>query len=98
MARFRGTVKGGRGEASRLGSKISGITSFTSGWDIGVKVEIRYDEVLDTDVVTIFLTEGSRNYNTYIQLGEYTVDAEDNLLEYPSFKPIKPIKPYKNKK
>lgn len=38
MAHFMGIVAGGRGEASRLGSAMSGIRAQAQGWDSGVKV------------------------------------------------------------
>lgn len=36
MARFRGTVSGARGQASRLGH--GSITTNANGWDVGVRV------------------------------------------------------------
>ncbi len=44
MARFRGTIAGQRGAASRLGSKSSGLTVTCNGWDNGVLVEAHADE------------------------------------------------------
>ena len=38
MAHFRATIRGQRGQASRLGSKKSGITASINGWDLGVMV------------------------------------------------------------
>lgn len=38
MAQFRGTITGNRGEASRLGSKESGMRTETNGWTGGVTV------------------------------------------------------------
>jgi len=37
MARFRGTIEGGRGVASRLGHRH--ITTDTNGWNCGVNVD-----------------------------------------------------------
>ena len=37
MARFRGTVQGARGQASRLGHRY--ITTDTNGWNLGVNVD-----------------------------------------------------------
>jgi hypothetical protein len=61
MAQFRATIQGNRGEASRLGSKDSGINSSTNGWDIGGDVTIRYEPGQDRDVVRMFLTGGSNH-------------------------------------
>lgn len=38
MARFRATIKGQRGEASRLGGPKQGIVAVANGWDVGVRV------------------------------------------------------------
>lgn len=40
MARFRETVKGGRGEGSRLGHATSGLITSASGWNGHVKVRL----------------------------------------------------------
>lgn len=40
MAHFRGTVSGQRGEASRLGSKNSGLTVEAQSWEGKVRVEL----------------------------------------------------------
>jgi hypothetical protein len=40
VARFRGTVKGGRGEASRLGHAKSGLAVAASGWNGHIKVRL----------------------------------------------------------
>lgn len=40
MAHFIGTVKGQRGEASRLGSKTSGLTTVAASWIGAVRVDL----------------------------------------------------------
>ena len=42
MAQFRATIQGGKGQASRLGHKTSGLTTTASGWTAGVRVEARH--------------------------------------------------------
>jgi hypothetical protein len=59
MAHFYASIQGNRGEATRCGSKTSGLTSTVSGWDIGVEVTLEYDANLGTDIVHIYATEGS---------------------------------------
>ena len=59
MAQFRATIEGNRGPASRLGTKSSGITATINGWNIGVYVSIRYNEILGQDVIQITQTGGS---------------------------------------
>ena len=58
MAHFRGIVKGGRGEASRLGHKTTGLTTTCNSWNLGIKVEAGH--VNGQDVFRIYLTDGSR--------------------------------------
>ena len=55
MARFRGTVHGGRGEASRLGHH--GITTDANGWELGVNVD--GGSFGGSDHFTIYATGGS---------------------------------------
>lgn len=43
MAAFMGRVQGHRGEATRLGSRASGITADARSWEIGVRVQGRLD-------------------------------------------------------
>ena len=62
MGRFRGTVQGNRGEASRLGSISSGLEVTASGWDIGVNIHI--DVVDGKDVIKIYKTDGSNGYSS----------------------------------
>lgn len=50
MAHFYGTIKGARGEASRLGSKASGLKVVAASWDGAIEV------VLDVD---------SKGHNTF---------------------------------
>ena len=57
MAHLRATIKGTRGEASRLGTKASGLTVTANGWDTGVKVYVQH--VDGRDRVTVLRTGGS---------------------------------------
>lgn len=57
MARFYGSIQGNRGEATRCGSKESGITGHIRGWDVGVEVECKHRYGMDE--AHIFATGGS---------------------------------------
>lgn len=63
MAQFRATIQGCRGEASRLGTKRSGITAKINGWNCGIVVFAEYDETLGKDVFHITKTGGSNKKN-----------------------------------
>lgn len=58
MARFRGTVQGNRGQASRLGTKRSGLVTETNGWNSGVRVIATVDDDGE-DQFQVYSTGGS---------------------------------------
>lgn len=62
MAHFIGYLQGSRGEASRLGTKKSGITASVNGWDFGIKVCLYHDETTGKDKATVYSTDGSNGY------------------------------------
>lgn len=57
MAHFRAEIRGGRGSASRLGHKTSGIMATVNGWTAGV--EVHADHRDGKDVFRVFRTGGS---------------------------------------
>jgi len=57
MAQYIGEVQGSRGSASRTGHRTRGLTSTAQGWNMGVKVEMRYENGCDT--AYIYRTGGS---------------------------------------
>lgn len=77
MAHFYGGVQGNRGEATRLGSKQSGLSMFAYGWDSGVDVRAFVNRD-GRDCFSIFLTAGSGGGMNDISLGTYYRDEEDN--------------------
>ena len=44
MSHFYGTIHGNRGEASRCGSKSSGMTTYCASWNGAVKCETYIDD------------------------------------------------------
>ena len=62
MAHFRGTVIGGRGEASRLGHKTTCMTTTCNTWDLGIRIEAMH--VDNQDVFRVFKTGGSNGATT----------------------------------
>lgn len=68
MARFRGTVQGQRGEASRLGDR--GLSVAANGWDVGVEVDARpkpLDE--ERNMIVVRATGGSHDAIRVVELG-----------------------------
>ncbi len=55
MAHFRGTIKGARGPASRLGTKSSGLVVTAASWQGAVEVYLQ--ESNGTDYARVMLTK-----------------------------------------
>ena len=91
MARFRGKVQGTRGEASRLGTAATGVTSTADGWHIGGEVEISDDN--DRDAVEFTLSGGSNTRNSPRMVARY-VEGDKVPTIYPAafmWKEVGPI-------
>jgi len=71
MAQYRGTVVGGRGEASRIGHKTSGLQTTCNGWSLGCTAAIEYNETLQRDEIVIKVTNGSGDGTENILLGKF---------------------------
>ena len=65
MAQFYATIRGNRGEATRIGSKDSGITGHIRGWHVGAKVTVDHEN--GKDIVRVYKTDGSRGFGKRIQ-------------------------------
>ncbi len=55
MAHFYGTLSGSRGQASRLGSKASGLNVVAASWQGAVDVRLWHDEATGTDMCEVSL-------------------------------------------
>jgi len=55
MAHFYGVLQGSRGEATRLGTKASGVHTTAASWEGAVKVDLWYDEDDGVDRCTVWL-------------------------------------------
>lgn len=67
MARFRATIQGSRGEASRLGGAKTGINAKVNGWDAGIQVVAC--EINGRDCFEVFHTGGSNGAMTRVYIG-----------------------------
>lgn len=75
MAQFLGSVKGSRGEATRLGTKNSGMKVYANGWDLGAYVSIVH--INGEDIVSVSITKGSNGAGNDLRLGSFKiVDSE----------------------
>lgn len=66
MAHFRAIIQGQRGEASRLGSKKSGLTGEVAGWTAGVRLSAHAGEEGDTIQVIADAGNGSTYRREYL--------------------------------
>lgn len=55
MSHFYGTMKGARGEATRCGTRASGMSVTAASWQGAVTVELWHDEVSGRDYYRVFL-------------------------------------------
>lgn len=60
MAHFYASIKGNRGDATRMGTKQSGIAGHIRGWDSGVWVDGRVGPD-GRDVFDVYATGGSNS-------------------------------------
>ena len=58
MSHFYANIKGSRGEATRCGTKASGMEGHIRGWDLGVHVTLVNTDSGE-DRVAVYLTAGS---------------------------------------
>lgn len=83
MAHFYTGISGqSRTEATRIGSKNSGITAFTNGWNSGVKIYGIYDAEKDLDIFHIYATHGSNKSGSSLYLGSVYRDKETNQITF----------------
>ena len=57
MAQYYADIQGNRGQATRMGTKNSGMTGHVRGWNVGCRVQI--DHVDGKDLVRVYKTHGS---------------------------------------
>ncbi len=56
MAHFYATMQGNKGEATRCGTKGSGMNSVVASWQGAVQVQLHHDAERDEDWVSVWLT------------------------------------------
>jgi len=74
MAHFYAEIQGNRGEATRVGTKQSGISGHIRGWNVGVRVSCVFNEKTGKDEVHVRLTSGSGGHKSGKCLGVFTAD------------------------
>ena len=59
MAQYYASIQGNHGEATRMGTKKTGMEAHIRGWNIGVRVYCRWNEETNKDEITVYRTGGS---------------------------------------
>lgn len=72
MSHFYASIQGARGEATREGTKKSGITGHIRGWNIGARVDCYYDNESGKDVIRVWQTSGSHSTKRDVLITEFT--------------------------
>jgi hypothetical protein len=70
MAQFYANIQGNRGEATRMGTKNSGLYGHIRGWHIGAKVEMSHEN--GKDICRVYKTSGSRGAKNAELIAEFT--------------------------
>lgn len=81
MAHFIGFVQGNRGEASRIGSRASGMNTTARGWRIGGRVILRYNKETDKDEIRFILDGGSNSQFGSITIADFEEDNDGYFNE-----------------
>lgn len=66
MSHFYSIIQGHRGEATRTGTKSSGIKASAFGWDLGGTVECKYDPKLQTNVVHLYTSRDNNRTKSLV--------------------------------
>ena len=89
MARYRGTVQGQRGGASRLGGTVSGLAVTANGWDVGARVDVGPCGACLEYCVIVLWTSGSNGHASSRTIDRYHATGKachdrPNLAEWPA--------------
>ena len=77
MSHFYGSIQGSRGEATRCGTKSSGMSGHIRGWNLGCQAFMYVDED-GKDRCEVYLTSGTNERYAIKRLGNFT---EEDLKE-----------------
>jgi hypothetical protein len=53
MSHFYGTLQGSRGQATRAGTKQSGMTTYCASWEGAIRCEAMHDKATGKDMVRV---------------------------------------------
>jgi len=70
MSHFYSSIQGSKGEATRCGTKNSGVRGVVKGWNEGVYVEAIHHDLTDEDIFEIWINGGSNHTHEPIKIAE----------------------------
>ena len=76
MSHFYGTLEGSRGEATRCGTKDSGITTHAAGWNGAIRVNVYERDGVDYYRVTLQPWHNSGGQHVTLAEGKLNADKE----------------------
>lgn len=81
MAQYRGTVRGGRGEGSRLGHKTTGLATVAKGWGGEVHVRLWWHPTRNEDWANVWIDIAGTSHNLYRGPLNQFVDPRGKRIE-----------------
>ena len=78
MSHYYSRIQGHRGEATRCGTKSAGITARADSYTVGARIDIRWSNQLQADVVSIYATSGSSDFGS--RMFSYTVQDGKRII------------------
>jgi len=77
MSHFYGTLQGSRGEATRCGTKDSGIVTYAAGWNGAIRVVVWEEENVDRYTVSLTSWQGSGGSSLHLATGILSAQRTD---------------------
>ena len=78
MAHYYSRICGHRGEATRCGTKQSGIVARADSYTVGARISIQWSDQLQADIVNVYATSGSSDYGSRIL--SYTIQNGQRVI------------------
>ena len=77
MAHFYGSVKGARGEATRLGGKGGGMKAIAAGWEGAIRTTVYHDEATGNDMYRVELIPWGSSGGSARVISEGVLNAKE---------------------
>lgn len=89
MSYFYGRLRGSRGEATRCGSRSSGLRVSANSWNFGLSSSLRVFERSGelVEVLDVYLTTGSGGTSRFLFSVEVSVNG-DKVVRYSDFRSL----------